>query len=173
MVSPDQAKQRVYKKLIFDAHALHQTTILLLPEVTLAVSFETKLKKTLDHQIPIFSFHSTTPIAEKRALWQNLLAGTPMLIIGVHLPILLPIAHLGLIIVDEEHEAGYQEKKHPKINSKKRLFARTTYNIPIVLGSATPSVHTLYNVKTKGWHFLQLTKRFGGSFPELKQFCIR
>jgi primosomal protein N' (replication factor Y) len=166
-------KTEVYKKLISDAHALQRTTILLLPEVTLAVSFETKLKKTLDHQIPIFSFHSATPIAEKRALWHNLLAGTPMLIIGVHLPILLPIAHLGLIIVDEEHEAGYQEKKHPKINSKQAALLRAKIaGIPIILGSATPSLTTLYNVKTKGWQFLQLTQRFAGSFPRITLACL-
>jgi primosomal protein N' (replication factor Y) len=161
-------KTEVYKKLIVDAFLLGRTTILLLPEVTLAVSFETLLKKTLGHQIPIFSFHSATPEAEKRILWHNLLISMPMLIIGVHLPILLPIANLGLIIVDEEHEVGYQEKKHPKISSKEAALLRAQItNIPIILGSATPSLATLYNVKIKGWHFLQLTERFAGTFPHI------
>ena len=89
-----------------------------------------------------------------------------LVIIGVHLPILLPIANLGLIIVDEEHEVGYQEKKHPKINSKHVALIRAQQTqIPILLGSATPSISTLYNVKTKQWPFFQLKKRFAGSLP--------
>ncbi len=102
-----------------------------------------------------------------------MLANKPIVIIGVHLPVFLPLANLGLIIVDEEHEIGYQEKKHPKINSKEAAIWRAQlYNIPIVLGSATPSVQTLHNVKTKGWHFFQLKKRFGGSFPVVKTVLL-
>jgi primosomal protein N' (replication factor Y) (superfamily II helicase) len=161
-------KTEIYMQLIIDTCQRSRTSILLLPEVTLAVAFEVRLRKALSTQVPIFSFHSATPIAEKRALWQQLLAGTPILIIGVHLPIMLPIASLGLIIVDEEHETGYQEKKHPTINSKEAALIRAyKANIPIILGSATPSVSTLYNVKTKKWQFLQLTERFAGSFPHI------
>jgi primosomal protein N' (replication factor Y) len=160
-------KTEIYIKLIQDTYNKGCTTLLLLPEVTLAVAFEMRLKQRIAH-IPIFSFHSATPIKEKRVLWQQLIAGNPILIIGVHLPIMLPIANLGLIIVDEEHELGYQEKKYPKINSKEAAIMRAhIQQIPIILGSATPSLTTLYNVKTKGWHFLQLTDRFAGSFPKI------
>lgn len=162
-------KTEVYKALILDAYAQHKTTILLLPEVTLAVAFEHRLKKELDQTIHFFSFHSGTSAAEKRALWQHLVQGTPLVIIGVHLPILLPIANLGLIIVDEEHEIGYQEKKHPKINTKHAAILRASINaIPIVLGSATPSMSSLYQVKTKQWRFLQLKQRFAGCFPTIQ-----
>ena len=57
-------------------------------------------------------------------LWQMLLDKKHMIILGVHLPVLLPIPHLGLVIVDEEHDHGYQEKKHPKINSKECALMR-------------------------------------------------
>ncbi len=86
----------------------------------------------------------------------------------MHLPILLPIPNLGLIIIDEEHDGGYQEKKHPKINSKEAAILRAKIiNIPIVCGSATPSITTLYNVKQKKWHFFQLKERFSGTFPSI------
>lgn len=166
-------KTEVYKALIHTAHAQHKTTLLLLPEVTLALEFERRLHAELPAAIPIYSFHSATSTKQKRLLWQKLLAAQPVLIIGVHLPIQLPIAHLGLIIVDEEHEVGYQEKKHPKINSKEAaIFRAKIVNIPIVLGSATPSIATLYNVKQKKWRFFQLKERFSGRFPTIQTVSL-
>lgn len=161
-------KTEIYKELIKKTIELHKTAIFLLPEVSLALRFEQTLKKQLS-TISIFGFHSATSANDKKILWRLLLEKKPLLIIGVHIPILLPIANLGLIIVDEEHEIGYQEKKHPKVNSKEAALIRAQlYQIPIVLGSATPSVASLYVAKTKQWNFYSLKKRFAGSFPDIK-----
>ncbi len=158
-------KTEVYKNLFLHALNEHKSTLLLLPEVTLAIAFEQRLKNELN-SAPIYGFHSGKSPKEKQKVWDNLKNNVPMIIIGVHLPVLLPIANLGLIIVDEEHDTGYQEKKHPKINSKHAALIRAQCNnIPIILGSATPSISTLYNVKTKQWHFFQLKQRFTGSLP--------
>src|SRR5579859_1491119 len=158
-------KTEVYKKLISQTIELGKSVIFLIPEITLALHFEQLFKQQL--ALPhIFGFHSGTKVKEKKLLWRHLTAGTPVVIIGVHLPPLLPVSNLGLIIVDEEHEVGFQEKKHPKINSKEAALYRAKYaQVPIVLGSATPSVSTLYNVTHKGWHFFQLKQRFSGAFP--------
>lgn len=162
-------KTEVYKSLIETVVKEDKTVLLLLPEVTLAVQFMVLLQQQLNPEIPILAFHSATNQKDKKKVWQLLLAKKPCLIIGVHLPILLPIANLGLIIIDEEHDAGYQEKKHPKINSKEvALFRAQQAQIPILLGSATPSLSSLYNVKEKGWYFFQLKKRFSGAFPQVK-----
>ena len=77
-----------------------------------------------------FRIHPT----EKKYLWHLLVSAEPCLIIGVHLPILLPIANVGLIIIDEEHEIGYQEKKHPKINTKEAALFRA-HQAAILLSS--------------------------------------
>jgi len=159
-------KTEIYKKLLTKNYNYQKSSIVLLPEVTLALQFEQHFKKTLS--IPVYSFHSGTTAKEKRILWQLLLKSEPIVIIGVHLPLMLPISNLGLIIVDEEHEAGYQEKKHPKINTKEgALFRAQLYKIPILLGSATPSLSSLYNVTKRNWNFFQLTKRYTGSFPQI------
>lgn len=161
-------KTEVYKKLITNAIAQNKTALLLLPEVTLALQFEKILREALP-DINILGFHSSASSAEKNTLWKNLLEKKPMLIVGVHLPVLLPIPNLGIIIVDEEHESGYQEKKHPKINSKEAaLLKASEHKIPILLGSATPSISSMYSVKTHGWHFFQLKKRFAGEFPKVE-----
>ena len=163
-------KTEIYKKLILQAFSENKTTLLLLPEVTLAVQFERLLKAQLPTTLPILSFHSATQAATKKALWKAIQAETPHLIIGVHLPVLLPIKNLGLIIIDEEHEIGFQEKKHPKINTKYAAILRAQeYKIPLLLGSATPSISSLFNVKQRGWKLFQLKKRFAGAFPAIIQ----
>ncbi len=162
-------KTEVYKELILTALQQKKSVLLLLPEVTLAVQFEKLLKRQLPLNLPIFGFHCATAAQDRKKLWINLLEQRPQLIIGVHLPILLPLPRLGLIIVDEEHESGFQEKKHPKFNTKDIALMRAAqHKIPIVLGSATPSLQTLYNVHTRHWNFFQLKKRFAGAFPLLE-----
>lgn len=162
-------KTEVYKKLILKTYEEKKSVLLLVPEVTLAVQFFSLLKNQLPEHIMLHQFHSASTGKEKKQLWNDLLANKPLVIVGVHLTITLPIENLGLIIVDEEHEIGYQEKKHPKINSKEAAVLRAhTYQIPILLGSATPSVTSLYYAQTNKWHYFQLTKRFAGNFPEIK-----
>lgn len=166
-------KTEIYKKALCQVLEKGKTALLLLPEVTLAVQFEQLLKKQLPSTYTIVSFHSATSAHDRKILWQNLLEEKPQLIIGVHLPILLPISNLGLIIVDEEHDIGFQEKKHPKLNSKDAALWRAhLHNIPILLGSATPSLQSLHNVKTRGWQFFQLNKRFAGAFPTIKHVSL-
>lgn len=160
-------KTEVYKALIKEAFAQNKTTILLLPEVSLSMQFQRILSAELN-KIPIFGFHSASKIKERRELWRALIAGEPIVIVGVHLPILLPISNLGLIIVDEEHEPGFIEKKHPRLNSKELAIWRAKlYDIPIILGSATPSLNTLFLAKTKNWQTFELKTRFAGAFPEI------
>ncbi|MCX5924498.1 MAG: primosomal protein N' [Candidatus Dependentiae bacterium] len=161
-------KTEIYKRLAQDAISQGKAVILLLPEVALALRFE-KIFASYFAQIPVIGFHSAAPIGQKRLLWQCLLEQKPIIIIGVHMPILLPIAHLGLIIVDEEHDHGYQEKKHPKIHSRDMAILKAAmYGVPVVLGSATPSLQSLWNVKKRGWTLLTMLNRFSGNFPKIQ-----
>jgi primosomal protein N' (replication factor Y) (superfamily II helicase) len=158
-------KTEVYKAAIATAIARGKAVLFLLPEVSMALQFKHRLQIGLE-SITILGFHSAASPQEKKAVWHALVKNNPIVIVGVHLPVLLPIANLGLIIIDEEHEAGFEEKKHPKLNSKYLAILRASfYKIPIVLGSATPSVQTIYHVQTKHWTLFKLTKRFAGAFP--------
>ncbi|MFA6066524.1 MAG: primosomal protein N' [Candidatus Babeliaceae bacterium] len=161
-------KTEIYKQLITTAYEQGKSTIFLLPEVSLAVQFTHVLRSQLPYGDAIYGFHSAISTKEKLAMWHDIEQQRPVVILGVHLPMLLPIKNLGLIVVDEEHDIGYQEKKHPKVNSKEAALLRAqAYNIPIILGSATPSITSLHAVKTKKWHFFELHERFAGAFPTL------
>ena len=160
-------KTEIYKSLIMNAYDRKKSALFLVPEVSLAVTFTQRLKMQLPG-IPVYSFHSATSIKEKKILWQRLLAHEPTVIVGVHLPILLPIPHLGLIIIDEEHDQGFQEKKHPRVHTKEAAFLRAQISgLAIIAGSATPSITSLYNVRHRGWHYFSLKKRFAGEFPTI------
>ncbi len=161
-------KTEVYKKLFESVLQSGKAAMLLLPEVSLAIQFEKLLQATMPG-VEVFGFHSATTVKQKRVLWQALLQEKPCIIVGVHLPIFLPIAHLGIIIVDEEHDAGYQEKSHPKLHSKNAALLKAhLLGIPILLGSATPSITSLWNVEHRGWRLLQLKTRFAGQFPKVQ-----
>jgi primosomal protein N' (replication factor Y) (superfamily II helicase) len=165
-------KTEVYKKLIFECIKIKKSVLLLLPEVSLCLQFQSIFKKQLS-EVEQFGFHSASRTKEKRNLWKALVSGRSVLVMGVHLPVFLPIANLGLIIVDEEHETGFQEKKHPKINSKESVLLRAqTCDIPVLLGSATPSITSLVNVKRSNWMFLSLKNRFSGTFPTIQRVCL-
>ena len=165
-------KTEVYKKLCTSVLAQNKCAMLLLPEVGLAVQFEKLLKAQLPG-VEIFGFHSATTIKQKRVLWQALLQNKPCIIVGVHLPVFLPIAHLGIIIVDEEHDPGYQEKSHPKIHSRNAaLLKASLMKIPVLLGSATPSISSLWNIKNKSWKMVQLKNRFAGQFPKVEVVAL-
>lgn len=165
-------KTEVYKKLIVASTQQCKSVLVLLPEVSLSLQFEQLFKKQLPG-IEVFGFHSATGLSEKRSLWAALLDKRPVLILGVHLPVMLPIANLGLIIVDEEHEPGFVEKKHPKINSKEvALWRAHVYGLPIVLGSATPALTSLHNVRQGRWKFFQIKKRFSGAFPVIQKVLL-
>lgn len=166
-------KTEVYKKLMQQVLLQGKAVIVLFPEVTLALRFE-KIFKSSFSTVDVIGFHSASSAGQKKLLWQLLLDKKPLIIIGVHLPILLPIAHLGLIIVDEEHDHGYQEKKHPKIHTRDMAVLRAwQYKIPIVLGSATPSIQSLWNVQTKGWKLLKMTQRYAGVFPQVRMVSLQ
>ena len=166
-------KTEIYKRLAQDCLIQGRSIILMLPEVCLALRFQ-KIFAAHFATIPVIGFHSAASVSQKKLLWQSLLDKQPMIIVGVHMPILLPIANLGLILVDEEHDAGYQEKKHPKLHSRDMAILKASmYQVPIVLGSATPSLQTLYNVHKRGWKKLQMYQRFAGKFPTVQLVSMK
>lgn len=162
-------KTEIYKNLIYSTLKLGKSILFLLPEISLAIEFYQRLKKELPEDFNIYSYHSATSAKSKKQLWQAIINKHSVLIIGVHLPVFLPLSNLGLILIDEEHDVGFQEKKHPKFNTKEIALIRAQiYKIPIVLGSGTPSISSLYSVQNKGWELFKLKDRFKGVFPAIQ-----
>lgn len=158
-------KTEIYKQVIATAYAQKKTCVFLVPEVSLALQFTQVFKNYFGEAAPIFGFHSAITPKQKKELWELLLTKKPAIIIGVHLPLLLPLHNVGVIIIDEEHDSGFQEKRHPRINVKEAALLRARLaKIPIILGSATPSIATLAHK----FPVFKLHKRFSGAFPAVQ-----
>jgi len=159
-------KTEVYRQLLYAACKNGKSALFLVPEVSLAISFVRLFRETAEMRV--HAYHSSCSAAEKKQMWSDIIAELPVLIVGVHLPVLIPLRNLGIIIIDEEHDAGFQQKRHPRLHVKEIALLRARqYGIPIVLGSATPSISSLYNVAHRGWQLLQLLERFSGTFPRI------
>jgi len=160
-------KTHVYTALARECLSNGTACIWLAPETTLALQLEQRIRSEAP-DIPCYSFHSATSQRDKQAAWKAIYQQEPCIIIGVHIPVLLPLPHLGCIIVDEEHDPGFQEKKHPKIHSKEAAILRAqAYGIPIVMGSATPSMQSLYNTEKGVWTYYALRHRYNGAIAPI------
>lgn len=166
-------KTIIYIKLIEETIKKNKSVLILLPDITLAKTIENYIKCKIQN-LRIFSYTSITDKNEKNIIWNAIIDELPIVLIGVHIPIFLPIKNVGLYIVDEEHDTGFQEKNFPFINSKEALLIRAKVeNVPIVLGSATPSVSSYYNAKIKKYHLLKLTKRyFNIKLPKIEHVIL-
>ncbi len=154
-------KTAVYAHLITHAYLNNQSSIVLAPEITLAQSLTHMLKKLVPASVPLIELHSGLTQSQKTHALAMIMNKVPAVFIGVHIPIMLPITSLGMCIIDEEHDSGYQEKSPPFIHSKDAAILRSHYQkIPLVLGSATPSITSLYFAKQEKYALLKLTHRY-------------
>jgi len=165
-------KTEVYKELMRLVLERQESVIFLCPEVGLAMHLHKRLSAAFGEHM-VGAWHAASSPAQREQVLAAAVAGKPCVVVGVHLPVLLPLKNIGLIIVDEEHDQGYEEKQYPRINTKHAALLRAQmYGIPIVLGSATPSVHTLHQVEQQGWRHCHLTERFQGSFPVVQHVIL-
>lgn len=162
-------KSEIYRAAI-EHVILHEkrSALYLLPDATLALAAAHWMRQALP-QVTVHECHArAVGKRARRALWKDLAAGVPVVVVGVHIPVLLPVQNVGLLIVDEEHDPGYQEKQHPRINTKDAALLRAkVYNIPILLGSATPSIASLYQARRGAWKLLSMPDRYRGEFPSI------
>jgi len=153
-------KTLIYAYILQKAYHENRSSLLLAPEITLAQNLAHTLRSFLKN-IPIYELHSAVPTKEKNRALKQILEKQPAIYIGVHIPLLLPIARLEVCIIDEEHDAGYQEKRFPYLHIKDvALMRHVTNNMQVIFGSATPSVVSLERAHQKHFRLVKLKKRF-------------
>jgi primosomal protein N' (replication factor Y) len=164
-------KTEIYTVLLEKA-LLHGSALFLVPEVAVAGEMLIRLRNHFGSIV--YGIHTGTPPSERRAVLNAVARGERAIIVGVHIPIMLPVQELALIIVDEEHADGFVEKQHPKISTRDFALMRAfDAKIPIVLGSATPSAHALMSVREKNWKLFHLSERFRGAFPTIRHILLK
>lgn len=160
-------KTQIFVELMEEAIAKGQQVLYLLPEIALTAQIVSRLQKHFGDKILVY--HSKFSTNERVEIWQSILEGVPI-VLGARSALFLPFQNLGLIIVDEEHDPSYkQNEPAPRYNARDTaVFLAHLHQAKILLGTATPSLETYFNVQQKKYALVELHKRFGeASLPEI------
>ena len=155
-------KTQVYVKLIEHYFMQGKQVLYLLPEIALTAQIIRRLQKHFGGNITIY--HSKFNDNERIELWNKIRTGEVKIVLGARSALFLPFKQLGLIIVDEEHDASYkQQDPAPRYNARDAaVYYASLFGAKVLLGSATPSVESYFNAIHDKYALVELNERFGG-----------
>ena len=164
----DSGKTEVYIRAIEACIAAGRRAIILLPEIALTAQTVQRFSSRFDN---VAILHSQLSGPQRNAQWQNIRAGKADVVIGARSAIFAPVDNLGLIVIDEEHEASYKQDTVPRYHGRDVAVKRTQLaSGHCILGSATPSLESLHNCQTKKHYtLLELPRRVNKlPMPEMR-----
>lgn len=157
-------KTEVYLSIIKPVLEQGKQALVLVPEIGLTPQTINRFKRRFN--VPVEVMHSGLNETERLNAWLSARDKQAGIIIGTRSALFTPFADLGIIIVDEEHDASYKQQDTLRYHARDVAVMRGhKENFPVVLGSATPALETLHNAKTGKYHYLTLTKRAGNAQP--------
>ncbi|MCH9616940.1 MAG: Primosomal protein N' [Chlamydiia bacterium] len=158
-------KTEVYLQAIEKALSQNKGVILLIPEIALTEQTVERFKHRFEDRIAVLNYRLSD--GEKTDAWKNIAKGKIPIVIGARSAIFSPMPNVGLIIVDEEHELSYKQiDEMPCYNARDIAVVRGSFTgSTVILGSATPSLESVYNVMEKKYHYLQMNQRAAAKNP--------
>lgn len=155
-------KTEVYLQAIEAVIEKEQQVLVLVPEIGLTPQMLSRFENRFD--VPIYLNHSGLNEKERLQTWQAAHQGKAAIVIGTRSAVFMPLQRLGLIIIDEEHDASFKQQDTLRYHARDVAIMRAKQiDIPIVLGSATPSFESIHNATTGKFRYHRLTKRAGNS----------
>ena len=166
-------KTEVYIELVRQVVKQGRQALILVPEIGLTPQFISRLQQQLDARLVVL--HSALSKNEALKNWLLVKTGQAPVVLGTRSAIWVPLKNLGLIIVDEEHDLSYKQQDGFRYSARDIAVMRGKLaNIPVVLGSATPSMESYQNVKTKKFSGLRLCKRIEAvKAPQIRLINMR
>jgi primosomal protein N' (replication factor Y) len=162
-------KTEVYLQLLSQVIARGQQGLVLVPEISLTPQLVQRFSQRFGQNIAVLHSHLTE--REKTTQWWNMVNGQTQILIGARSALFCPIDNIGLIIVDEEHEPSFKQDEKLKYHGRDAAVMRAKLaDCPIVLGSATPSLESWYNVQQGKYQLHTMNRRV--SDRELPQFHV-
>lgn len=162
-------KTEIYIKLIEKAVAEGKQVLYLLPEIALTTQIISRLQKYFGKSVGVY--HSKFSENERVEVWKKVAENKEYkIILGARSAMFLPFENLGLIIVDEEHDASFKQyDPAPRYNARdSAMYLANIHKAKTLLGSATPSIETYFNAHSGKYGFVELLTRFGGvQMPEI------
>ena len=157
-------KTEVYLQIIQQVLTNGLQVLVLLPEITLTPQLEARFKQRF--AVAIETYHSQHNETQRLTAWLNMQRGNSAILLGTRSALLTPLPRPGLIILDEEHDSSFKQQEGFRFSARDIAIVRAKMlNIPVILGSATPSLESLYNVHKKRYQLLKLPKRAGEAVP--------
>jgi len=169
-------KTEVYVKLIEETLAQHQQVLYLLPEIALTTQLIARLQDYFGEKVAVY--HSRYSVQERVEVWHNILENKnkAQIVIGARSALFMPFTNLGLIIVDEEHESSFKQyDPAPRYHARDAaIVLAKLHEAQILLGSATPSIESFYNVEIGKYGFATIQRRYGNVLmPEIELVDIK
>lgn len=166
-------KTQVYLKMLEETLAQGKQALYLLPEISLTAQMVSRLRKQLGKKVLVY--HSRLNENERIEIWNAVRTGASV-VVGARSALFLPYLSLGLVIVDEEHDGSYkQSDPAPRYQGRDTaIYLAGIHGAKTILGTATPSLETWYNVKTAKYGYARLDGRFGGTMmPEVEVIDLK
>ncbi len=166
-------KTEVYLELLRKILDSEKQALILVPEISLTPQLLRRFSERFGDEIAVIHSHLTE--REKTDQWWSVVDGKKKILIGARSALFCPPPNLGIIIVDEEHETSYKQDEKLKYNARDcAIVLAKKLDIPIVLGSATPSMESWKNVKENKYHLHRLKERIAeAQLPEIKVLDMR
>jgi primosomal protein N' (replication factor Y) len=157
-------KTAIYVEAIEASLALGRPALVLVPEIALATPITDRLRAELPIRIAVL--HSALGEGERADEWRRIRAGDADVVVGTRTALLAPLADVGLIVVDEEHEAAYKSDRTPRFQARDAaLELGRLAGAAVVLGSATPSVESVGRARAGTYRRVRLPVRAAGTEP--------
>jgi primosomal protein N' (replication factor Y) len=166
-------KTEVYVEIMREVVKRGGQALLLVPEISLTPVFASRLKERFGERIAIL--HSSLSASERYDQWWRARRGEVDVAIGPRSALFTPFPALGVIVVDEEGDSAYKQEETPRYNARDLAVVRAQLrNIPVVLGSATPSLESRENAARGKYTLLRMTRRVESRpLPEVEILDLR
>ncbi|NOX64713.1 MAG: primosomal protein N' [Chlorobi bacterium] len=152
-------KTQVYIELVNKAIEMGKSAIVLVPEISLTPQITSRFYNELGDHVTVM--HSRMSLGERYDAWRGVIKGKYKVVIGPRSALFAPLKDIGLIVVDEEHDSSYKQYEIiPKYNARDAAIVKAQMsNCPVVLGSATPSIESMYNALSGKYELCELKER--------------
>jgi primosomal protein N' (replication factor Y) len=166
-------KTEVYLQALAAVIAQGKRGIMLVPEIALTTQAVLRVAGRFPGRVAII--HGDLGVGERYDEWRRIRAGQVDVVIGARSALFAPVPDLGLIIIDEEHEPAYKQSEHrPTYHARETaIVLADILRIPLVLGSATPSVETYYRAERDAYRLVELPGRIGAVLPPVEIVDLR
>lgn len=162
-------KTEIYIELIDQYLKEGKQVLYLLPEIALTIHLINRLKKHFGKNLSVY--HSKYNTNERVEVWNNVLnnCSKAQLVVGVRSSVYLPFKNLGLVVIDEEHDSSYRQfDPAPRLQARdSAIMLANIFKAKTLLGTATPSIESMHNVKVSKYGFVYLSKRYANFLPPI------